>query len=142
MVKSVLVGAWLMAAGIYDLRYQKIPAWMLLLGGVGVLAQVFCGGGAFWREWQSILCGCLPGALILGISLTTGRVGTADGIVLLYLGFLYGKNCLMIYVFSLLLVSIRAGIMLAGRRTGQKAALQTLPYLPFMAAAWFLERLI
>ncbi len=80
--------------------------------------------------------GCIPGAILLLMAAATGKAGTADGFVLIFLGISTGgKICLVVFMLSLLLISMFSVILLVFRRVGRSTR---LPYLPFLSVAWLL----
>lgn len=139
MVETILTAVWLLAASFLDIRCRRIPVRLLIFGGMAVAAAVIwrCGGRPA-EYWES-LKGCVPGVTLIGMSALTGKVGAADGIAMLFLGLLVGESCLVIFVFSLLLISIYSGLLLVLRRAGRSTE---LPYLPFLTAAWLLEKIL
>lgn len=136
MAETILTECWLIAASILDIRSRRIPVWMLVLGGAAAVLTSVCRCGFTLAECMDMLKGCIPGAILLLTAAATGKAGTADGIVLIFLGICTGgKICMAVFMLSLLLISLFSGILLALRRAGRNTR---LPYLPFLSAAWLL----
>ena len=136
MAETILTGCWLLAASTLDIRSQRIPVWMLVLGGVLAGLTAVCRCGAMLAECVDMIKGCIPGVILLIMAAATGKAGMADGIVLIFLGIcMGGKICLAVFMLSLLLISLFSGVLLVLRRAGRNTR---LPYLPFLLAAWLL----
>lgn len=139
MVETILTAVWLLAASFLDIRRRRIPVWLLIFGGMAVVAAVIWRCGDRPAEYWESLKGCVPGVTLIGMSALTGKVGAADGIAMLLLGLLVGESCLAVFVFSLLLISFYSGLLLVLRKAGRSTE---LPYLPFLTAAWLLEKIL
>lgn len=136
MTETILTECWLFAASILDIRSRKIPVWMLVLGGIAAVLTALCRCGFTLEEYVEMIKGCIPGVILLLMAAVTGKAGTADGIVLIFLGICAGgKVCLAVFMLSLLLISLFSGVSLALHRVGRNTR---LPYLPFLAVAWLL----
>ena len=136
MAAVLAVALGLMIISILDIRTRKIPIWLLIAGGV-------CVTPALAAQWSrgvggcvDILKGMLPGVLLLGMGLGTKKVGYGDGVVMLFLGMaLGGGKSWMLLGISLFLTAGVSLVLLALRKAGGKT---TIPYLPFLTAAWIL----
>lgn len=136
MAETILTGCWLLAASAVDIRSRRIPVWMLALGGTAAVLAVVCRCGFTSAECMDMIKGCIPGAILLLMAAATGKAGTADGFVLIFLGISTGgKICLVVFMLSLLLISMFSVILLVFRRVGRSTR---LPYLPFLSVAWLL----
>lgn len=136
MTGTILTGCWFLAASILDIRSRRIPVWMLTLGGIFSVIAAAHGFRFTVGECVEIIKGCIPGAFLLLMAAVTGKVGTADGIAVIFLGICAGsKVCLAVFALSLVLISLISGILLALRRVGRNTR---LPYLPFLSVAWLL----
>lgn len=136
MIEKILTAGWLLTASVMDIRSRRIPVWLLVLGGLGAGAAVIYSGAAVSAEWPGLLMGCVPGLFTLLTAAVTGKAGTADGFALIFLGLcLKGRMCLAVFMTSLFLIAVFAGIMLTLRRIGRNTE---LPYLPFLFASWLL----
>lgn len=135
---SELVGVslytlWLVIASVQDVKYRSISGKMMLIGaGIALQHSVYeCLGGH--SVWQMIL-GLLPGVAFLVLGYVTRCVGSADGMVLMLVGFYMGwKRCLWIWLLSIFLIGIWAMLYLVWKRGCSK---RRLPYIPFLTLAW------
>lgn len=132
MWSIVTVTGWLIVSGIMDVRTRRIPIWMLALGGVLAAWAVCCQD----RGYLEAMGGLLPGALLLLLAYATKKAGYGDGIVLCCLGIvLEGGKSLLLLGVSLFLAALFALALLAMRRAGRNSS---LPFVPFLAAAWLI----
>ena len=127
---------WLMTVSIMDIRSRKISIWLLLSGGILVLAT--CGNqfAAGSLALYDILGGMVPGLLLLAIAFVTKKAGYGDGMVLVLVGMVVGGGkSFVIFGVSLFLISVFSIILLLFRKVRRNS---TIPYLPFLSAAWLL----
>ncbi len=127
---------WLMTVSIMDIRSRKISIWLLLSGGILVLAT--CGNqfAAGSLALYDILGGMVPGLLLLAIAFVTKKAGYGDGMVLVLVGMVVGGGkSFVIFGVSLFLISVFSIILLLFRKVRRNS---TIPYLPFLTAAWLL----
>jgi len=130
-----LMTVWLSAISVADIRSRRVPIWMLVPGGITVLAILICRYNSGGINGFALLCGLLPGIVMLVLALSTRKAGYGDGIVLLLLGVVSEDKVLMVYGVSLFLIAAGSVILLVLRRAGKDTA---IPYLPFLTAAWLL----
>ena len=136
MTETILTECWLLIASIFDIRSRRIPVWMLVLGGSFAVLTAVCRCGFALAEYVEMIKGCVPGMILLLMAAATDKAGTADGLVLIFLGIcMGGKSCLAVFMLSLVLISLFSAVLLMLRRAGRNTK---LPYLPFLAAAWLL----
>lgn len=131
----IAVSVWLGAISAADIKYCRVPVWMLGAGGIEAAVILFCrfGSGA---EYGEALWGTVPGILLLAIGLLTGKAGYGDGIVLLLLGMLLGSGKgMLLFGISLFLISVCSLILLTLRKAGKGSR---IPYLPFLTVSWLL----
>ena len=130
MWNTLFVTGWLMLSGVMDVRSQRVPGWMLALGGIlGVWAS-FCQQLGYLETMKGIL----PGILLLLIAFGTKKAGYGDGVVLCCLGMaLGGERSWLLLGISLFLIALLALVLLVLRRVKRNTS---LPFLPFLAAAW------
>ena len=139
MWKIFFEGIWLFAMSISDIRFRRIPLWMI---GAGVPVAVI----SVALEWNSgnlqraeLVQSMIPGALLLLLSVTE-KAGYGDALVVTLLGLLEGKNNNMeIFFLSFLLMSLTALILLMFRKVGKSTK---IPYLPFLLTACLAERIL
>lgn len=137
------MGKWILLLyltllSVFDWKEQKIP--FLLAGGGPVAAlavnscKILYGTENGKSLIVSVLLGMLPGILMLAVAYFTGKAGYGDGITLMSLGmFTDYKTCIVIWGFSLLLMSLISVGMLCARRADKNTR---LPYLPFLTAVY------
>lgn len=132
---AIVLVIYLLVLGIYDIRFQRLPGCLLLVGAAMALWQLIWeyNGSPGMEALVNILKGWLPGILLLGISRATGKVGSGDGCVLLVVGSILGcrETCLVLAV-SLTLAAVAAGGLLILGKAGRK---DRIPFIPFVAAA-------
>lgn len=126
--EKVILTGYLLTGSVYDLRKRAVPLWFLTLGGVAVFAEVL------FRGWGSgRIAAALPGILLILLSKVTKGIGEADGIVVLYAGFLSrDKNILLLFGISLIYLFFYSMVLFIRKRNHN---LQ-VPYLPFLLAAY------
>ena len=111
-----------------DIRTRSVSVRTLLLGGGAVLLDIlFMGWGT------DCMMAWIPGAFLLLLSRLTNGIGEADGILLLFTGFLCGEqNIFLLSGISLIYIFFYSMIlfMIRKNRNGQ------VPYLPFLLAAY------
>lgn len=134
MFGFIIMTFWLLGISVMDMKKQKVPLWMLVIGGG--LTLLILAYEVVNKEvgYIQILKGTLPGGLLLLIAAATKKAGYGDGIVLLYLGMVSGKSMLLMGV-SLFFISIYSIILLIFRKAGRD---YTIPYLPFLAVTWMI----
>lgn len=130
MWKIILIVFWLgILAGI-DLRYKKIPIWLLAVSGMIMtsvsLTEIFMVG----MQGMQLFWGMLPGVGMVMIALISKKAGWADGIVLALLGVMVGfRACAFSFILSMLMISLVSLVLLISKRVSQNTK---LPYLPFL----------
>lgn len=132
-------GIWLSIMGILDARYKRIPLWLIGIGvpaAAVIAARELLGGEPEATELVVLL---IPGIILL-LAGVTKKAGYGDGMVLLLLGVMnMGEGIMRIFLLSLSLMSSLAVIMLILRKVKKETR---LPYLPFLALAWFIGRIL
>lgn len=140
MIVIFLASIWLVALSIFDIRYKRVPIWLILLGGVlaGCVAiyQYVTQTGEFAERWF----GMIPGIVLLLLALGTQKAGWADGIVMLFLGSILGlRQCVLAVVLSLILISVLSLLLLIFHRADKGTK---LPFIPFLAFGFVLCEII
>lgn len=125
--------AFLVLAGVQDLRTRTVSRYLLLLGAAAALAVVVCMGIQGWADVIPRLLAALPGALLLALAwMTQGQIGTGDGICVMITGLLVGTPMIyLVLMASLVFSSIWAAGLLVTRRGTRHSR---MPWLPFLAA--------
>lgn len=121
---------WLAGLSLYDIRFRRVPVWLVLTGGMMIAGLGICGcisgGGGF----LDCLWGMAPGAVLLLLAIGTRKAGWVDGIVLMLVGgILRLRQCILAAMTSLILISILSALLLVFRKAGRGTK---IPYLPFL----------
>lgn len=128
--------AYLSVLSILDIRFRKMPVWLLVVGGiVGIGYQIWR-----WVKGDSISIvligsGVIVGLIFLVISKITGQaLGYGDGIIILilgiYLGFWDLSVVLMVAFFA---ASVMAMVLIVVKRGKRK---RTMPFVPFLCIGY------
>lgn len=128
--------AYLSVLSILDIRFRKMPVWLLVVGGiVGIGYQIWR-----WVKGDSISIVLIGGGVIVGliflvVSKITGQaLGYGDGIIILilgiYLGFWDLSVVLMIAFFA---ASVMAMVLIVVKRGKRK---RTMPFVPFLCIGY------
>lgn len=132
-------GIWLSAMSIWDIRFRRVPLWMIGLGVPAAVASLAFGGTGGNLEIAEFPLFMMPGVILL-LAAVTKKAGYGDGLVLILLGLIDRENNGMeIFLMSLICMSMFAVVMIVLRKAGRGTR---LPYLPFLLVAWFLGRLV
>jgi len=136
MPEMVIAGGLLLANAVWDLRKKEIltvPTLLVLAAGI-VRVSLACRGGSVL--WMAAL---LPGIFLMLFSIiTAGRIGFGDGMVLCAAGIWCGTESILLSLFfALLAVPAAAGILRI-----RKHPVRELPFVPFLTAGFFLERIL
>lgn len=130
---------WLLGLNLFDIRYRRVPVWMVLSGGAAVMGNGIC--GCMWgeRDFALLLSGMIPGTVLLLLAFGTRKVGWVDGIVLMLLGSVLGfTQCILAAMFSLVMISVFSAALLILKRADHGT---TIPYIPFLTLGFVLCRL-
>ncbi len=127
-----VMGVYLVAAAFSDIRTRHLHRWFLALGVIpAILLRVGMGSISLPDTIGGIAVGCF----FLAVSIFSGgRLGKADGVLLLYLGAALGFSCaaglaLLAFFFSALVMAF----LLLRKRVGLKSS---IPFIPFLLAAY------
>lgn len=126
---------------IWDVWKKMVPAIALCLGGVmGLFYSIYAVSVGSRSVFEIGLALC-PGAILLLLAYATRQqIGYGDGILLLILGLLLGKEAVIfILVVGQLMASGFGIFLLVLRRAGKGA---TMAYIPFLFAAMLLYRMV
>lgn len=130
MWKLIFIALWLGVLAGIDLRYKKIPAWLLAVSGIIVTFVSICEARRDEMQDLQLLWSLIPGAGLMLIALISKMAGWADGVVLILLGVLVGFGaCAMSFALSMLMISVVSLVLLVLKRVGKNTK---LPYLPFL----------
>lgn len=137
---KIFIAIWLLWLGIYDVRYKKVPIWLVMIGTVGVLIQVGYKWSCANQGIAGVIFGMFPGFVLLGIALITRQAGWIDGVITMLLGAAVGgKECFTAVMIGLLLLSVVALGLLFFKRANGKAK---IPFIPFLLSGYLLAEMI
>ena len=136
MPETLIAGSLLLVNAVWDLRKKEIltvPTLLVLAAGIAWMFLTCMDGNVLW------MTALLPGiSLMLFSILTAGRVGFGDGLVLCAAGIWCGTESILLSLFfALFAVPAAAGILRIRRHT-----VRELPFVPFLTAGFFLERIL
>lgn len=122
----------LLIAGIYDIKNKAISVPILIAAGITAL---ICGICQFYYGLPiySEICSLFPGAVVLALAyLTKEQIGYGDGLIILFLGPVFGLFNVIVGLCAALMISalLSAGLMIF-KKAGKK---EKLPFLPFLTA--------
>lgn len=134
IMKGILL-LYLTAASAKDIRKKTVSRNTALLFGF-LAAALHIAADRNW-EW---IAGAAPGALLLGTAwLTAEAVGYGDGCVLIVAGlYLGGKAAVSLLLTGLLLLCPVSLALLVWKKDRKR----TLPFVPFLLAAYLLWLLL
>lgn len=123
---------FLIWVSVLDIRYRKIPDWLLVLGGILVTAYCVLSGDV---SIEICLAGLLAGMAFLLVSkFTNEALGYGDSWILCIAGAYLGIWKLMeVLVMTWILLSFSAMMCLIWKKWSRKAA---LPMVPFLTAGY------
>ena len=140
MIRKIFLLSYLGVLSVWDIKEKKVPLLILLAGWGIVLYSVVT--KTPWNTWSwpgeafRLLPALLPGFILLIAAKITGKVGSADGMVLLQLSMLMEyPACVLLFWVSILLVFAFCVVMFLSRRVHKNSR---VPYLPFLLASCFI----
>lgn len=133
MLKQGMIGVFLLALSIWDVRKRAVPSVVLWIGMT--VAICFCLADLVTGNVQAAFClRLLPGIGMLLIAICTKKAGSADGMVLLMLGMLLGfYACVLVWWGSLCLMAVASMVLLGFKKVKRDSR---LPYLPFLGVVY------
>lgn len=124
----------LMAAAVTDIRYRRIPVWILILGNVSAIIYQL-----LWHREDLLLLagGVMVGGLFFLLSkVTEESIGYADSWGILCLGIYLGLwKLIEVLAGAFFLLALGAIIVLIRKKMKRKTA---LPFYPFLTAGYVL----
>ena len=132
VIGTGMMGAYLVAAAFSDIRARHLHRWFL---AIGVIPAVLLRIGMGSMGLADTLGGIAVGVFFLAASiLSGGRLGKADGVLLLYLGAALGFTCAAsLAVLAFLLSALVMAVLLVMKKITMKGS---LPFVPFLLAAY------
>lgn len=136
-MKELILGIVLMIQSSLDLKHKEIPFVVSLLGAV--IGAGFC--LAEERAVESIFLSCIPGmAALLFSKLSNEVMGYGDGILFVVMGIYLPLNRLVgIGMLAFGIAGVFALVLLV---LFHKKGSHKIPFVPFLALAYWLEYLI
>lgn len=137
MWKFVTLSIWLGILSVSDLRWKRVPVWLLAVGGIIMTIMSADQFEQGIKGAAELIWGLMPGALLLLMAVITKKAGIADGIVLLLLSLPLGyRECIVSFVLSFLIMSIVSLLLLVLNKVKGNSK---LPYLPFLLAGYMMQ---
>ena len=137
---KMLIFFWLLGLSIFDIRYKKVPVWLVLLGGMIIAGICVSECAQEKNNFMSFCTGTIPGVVLLLLAIGTQKAGWVDGIILMILGSVLGfRRCVLAATLSLILISIISAALLILKRVNKGT---TIPYIPFLTMGLVLWELI
>ncbi len=125
-----------------DIKEKKVSVPWLIAGGILIVFMKLLSAVIFKLEIDpgKGLWGMLPGILLLLLSMVSDGVGSADGIVCMWIGMFGGiKICFSVLCMGLFLASLFSVGGVLFRKWGKK---KRFPFLPFLSAAFLIHILL
>ena len=136
MTVIFFTSVWLVVLSIFDIRYKRVPIWLILLGGV------LAGGMEIYQyviqtgEFAECGLGMIPGIALLLLALGTQKAGWADGVVTMFLGSILGfRQCVLTVMLSLIFISVLSLLLLIFHRVNKGTK---IPFIPFLTLGFVL----
>lgn len=131
MEVDVLAGVILGIQSYWDIREQKIPTNISVIGGVlGFLLSVHMERSCF-----NVCMALLPGVSLLAVGwISKESIGYGDGILICALGLFYSWEVLWRICFLAFLFSAGAALVLFV--VLKKRGNDTIPFVPFLLLGW------
>lgn len=127
---------WLTGLSVFDIRYRKVPVWMVLLGGAVTVGAGICGCVQGENSVGALMGGLIPGTILLLLALATQKAGWVDGIVLMLLGSILGFwQCVLAAMLSLVMISALSVVLLVLKKVDKRTR---IPYVPFLTMGFVL----
>ncbi|MFA9376867.1 MAG: prepilin peptidase [Lachnotalea sp.] len=125
---KILVASMLGIAGLVDLKWKKINIMLIM---PYLLAGIICNIKYEVLSLVSIMGGIVIGIIVIGIGVIThGKIGCADGIILIATGLFLGFfDNLMLLMTASFLASIIGAVLLLIKGVNKN---YELPFIPFL----------
>ena len=132
VIGTGMMGVYLVAAAFSDIRTKHLHRWFL---AIGIIPAVLLRLGMDSPGLADMLGGIAVGVFFLAASvLSGGRLGKADGVLLLYLGAALGFTCVAsLAVLAFFLSALVMTVLLVMKKITMKGS---LPFIPFLLAAY------
>ncbi len=138
MLQRVVVMVFLVIGSVSDIRYKRIPIW--LVACFGVLAAVLKVVDLLQQSGMELLSGVATGVFLIIVSVVTGgQIGIGDGLVFIVLGMYIGSDNVVLLIIALILCAVTAGVLFVAKRVKRR---DRLPFVPFVLCAYVLQQLL
>lgn len=128
-----ILGLVMAIGSVYDIKYQRIPIWLLGGGALLLGALVLIDGEAFSPIH---ILGLVPGLVIGVVGCLCKAVGTGDSVLILLVGYVLGIwNLCVILCTTFALLMVVAGVLVLVKKIGRKSK---LPFYPFALVGYLL----
>lgn len=136
---EIVILLYLGVLGMWDYKKRRVPILLLIMGGVLMVGMGIFRCLAGELSYAEIMLGLLPGFFMLFLAWMTERVGYADGIVLVQLGFCLGyRRGTILFCVSMLLLSLCCMVLICVKKVGRNTK---VPYFPFLACSYLIHGL-
>ncbi|MCR5431891.1 MAG: hypothetical protein K6E95_04980 [Lachnospiraceae bacterium] len=132
IIGTGVMGVYLVAAAFSDIKTGYIQRWFLALGVVpSIILRIGMGSLSF----TDTIGGIAVGLFFLATSMFSGgKLGKADGIILMYLGAALGFSCAAgLALIAFLLSAVIMAVLLMLKKIAFKSS---IPFIPFLLAAY------
>lgn len=129
---QICMGGFLGILTFLDLMYQKIPVWLITIGGA-IVSGIWIVQGKL--NWILVLAGAGVGIAFLLVSFVTREAfGYADSILIFIFGISLGVwNQIQLLVYAFSLSAIFAIVQMVRTQFKRNS---TYPFIPFLAVAY------
>lgn len=132
MSENIVLCGYLGVCSCYDCRYKRIPVWILAAGlmtGLLFACRTLAGGA----DLRGIIAGFAPGTLLaLYAYVTEGKLGKADGVMVLTIGMLKSwRYCIAAVMGACMLAALYSVLLLFLRKADRGTK---IPFAPFLLA--------
>ena len=136
MFGTICAMAILVVCSVYDLKYRKIPLWIIGIAFFLVAIEV-AGGFVFGlplKSGKEYVCAVLPGVFMLFLAyFSKEQVGFGDGILLIVIGLLTDfEQAIWVLCVGLFMQSLIAVVLVILKKANKQSL---IPFVPFMLVA-------
>ena len=135
---SAVLLAWLACTAFHDLRYRRVPNWLVLAGALSALAALGLGLQPFGVGWPAALTGFAAAFCFLLLFYATRLMGAGDVKFAAALGLWVGLQPLLpIWIGASLLAALHGALTWIRKNKPLERRRRQIPYAAHMAAASF-----
>lgn len=137
---AIFIIILLMVGSIYDWKYRSVPAWILIVGGLGGMAGTLCTLVGTYGRSTEVWLALLPGAMALLLAyITREQIGYGDGVLLLIMGGCLGSSKVIAALLVALAGSGVVSMLLLICRKAERSS--RIPFVPFLCMGSFVTML-